>query len=38
MNNYLYRYGATANPTVLSNDDTLIVFTANANSPVFQSP
>jgi hypothetical protein len=38
MNGFLYRYGATSNPTVFSNVDTLAVFATNANTPVFVSP
>ena len=38
MNGYIYRYAATGNPTVFSNEDTLSVFTTTPNTPVFVSP
>jgi len=38
MTGYLYRYGATSNPTVFSPVDTLDVFATYANTPVFVSP
>lgn len=37
MNGYLYRYAATSFPTVFSDVDTLVVFTAGANTPVFMT-
>jgi hypothetical protein len=38
MTGYLYRYAATATPTVFSDADTLVVFSASANRPVFVGP
>jgi hypothetical protein len=38
MTGYLYRYAATATPTVFSDADTLVVFAAAANKPVFVGP